>query len=64
MAGMTGFEPVITGSKPVALDRTRRHPNKSLVVSTGIEPVCPESTVLQTAEANHIAHRDQIKTGR
>lgn len=27
-----------------------------LVVNVGIEPTGPESTVLQTAEANHIAH--------
>ena len=27
-----------------------------LVVNVGVEPTGPESTVLQTAEANHIAH--------
>lgn len=28
MAGVTGFEPVMTISKTVALDQTRRNPNK------------------------------------
>ena len=32
---------------------------QKLVVNVGIEPTGPESTVLQTAEANHIAHIHQ-----
>ena len=32
---------------------------QKLVVNAGIEPTGPEGTVLQTAEANHIAHIHQ-----
>lgn len=32
MAGVTGFEPVMTISKTVALDQTRRNPNKTIQI--------------------------------
>ena len=35
LAEVTGFEPVMTISKTVALDQTRRHPNKKLGIPPG-----------------------------
>lgn len=46
LAEVTGFEPVMTISKTVALDQTRRHPNKNLASHQGLEP---RPTVLETA---------------
>ena len=34
-------------------------PTQYVVDLVGIEPTAPKSTVLQTAEANHIAHKIQ-----
>ena len=44
LAGVTGFEPVFTISKTVALDQTKLYPNK-LAILQGLEP---RRTVLET----------------
>ena len=57
MAGSQGFEPCTCR---LTADRTCLMcflPN--LVDLAGIEPAVPKDTILQTAEANHIAHKIQ-----
>ncbi|CAL9977133.1 hypothetical protein VPHD260_0085 [Vibrio phage D260] len=41
MAGDTGFEPMIRGSKPRALDLTRRIPNYSFCFNSPSRKVTP-----------------------
>ncbi len=60
MAGVTGFEPVMTISKTVALGQTRRHPNKNLASHQGLEP---RPTVLETAMLP-LHQRDTIMVDR
>lgn len=57
LAGSQGFEPCTIGLTGRRTCLMCFLPN--LVDLVGIEPTVPKDTILQTAEANHIAHKIQ-----